>query len=283
MVTVLENLVSELKRSVSRPNKSFLNIPVIDLPKPSNLVKYYKVEGIKEEYFDKLNGTIVTGLPKGSEPSRRVINRAGKTEHNFDGTVKRERVTVPRELLPVISGESLSLPYSYKYRDNQYIDFLIEKSGKKKYIYAVNKRNLYELNMVSLVLSRNRIVKSYSQVQIQTWEYGKLYLSLVPYVTRETHRSRTLSVGLPGSFTKAIPDLYRFWIRNGIAPNPEDFGAEYQDLLYRIMEGDVDAPEVYSELSVAETSGKDLITEEFGGEGDELFASAEDPASGYVL
>ena len=148
MVTVLENLVSELKRSVSRPNKSFLNIPVIDLPKPSNLVKYYKVEGIKEEYFDKLNGTIVTGLPKGSEPSRRVINRAGKTEHNFDGTVKRERVTVPRELLPVISGESLSLPYSYKYRDNQYIDFLIEKSGKKKYIYAVNKRNLYELNMV---------------------------------------------------------------------------------------------------------------------------------------
>lgn len=275
MVTISDNLVKEFKRNIRMGQRGFNPNP--PLPKGvGDVMDYsgvYLVKGVpeNEEYFSKLNNTVVYGVKDNQKPSKRVIMSTGEVKRDSNGSIVREPVTVSKGVIPIISPISLGLPYSKKGVEGEfgYVDFFEtpQRGGKidRQFMYLVGDKYLYPFNQIALVYSNKRLAKTYITIRVVTWKHGVVYLSLIPYENNTYKKAKVLAKGFINSFTNVIPNILQHWISTGFVVNPSFFAQsdEGDEFIIKSLEGVLEAPDsMVSDVSVAEKRGKEVVDEE---------------------
>lgn len=269
MVTVQDNLVRELKAAVSHNNRGFLNLPGLASNTDTTYYPVYVVKGITEPDYEKLNGTVVYGLPKGIDPSARVIRKTGKLAKGPNGEILREKVTVPSGSTAVRTPINLELSWD-KWKNPPegygYVDFFNNVKAEPQYLYILPDAVLFEINQCSLVISNKKLARVYTDLRIQTWEHGVVYFSIVPLTNRSFTRAKILANGVMSSFSAFLPKLLKTWVVRGVMPNPDYFNMDNRPLVMSLGEGVLEPPPMVSEESKAVKGKSQLIADEISEE-----------------
>ena len=204
--------------------KDIYNIP---LPKECDKwevsgTELYAIKGIEDDYYGKLNKTIVKKLPKGFSAKRRVIDKVNRNyKKDNNGSYIYEDYKVPSGSIVVLSEVSIELPYSRYMSDKDgfgYIDF-VKRDGKVLYMYAIPKSKLYKINQTALAISVKNM-KNFSGMGIVSWSSGTLFIHIIPYNPNSNYvGSKILKTGYTLNYTKDVDTLVKYWENRGVIPN----------------------------------------------------------------
>ena len=269
-VTKNESLVKEFKKYTKQNYRGYCTKPPLpNMPKIEGFKGVYVVQGVENEYYSKLNGTVVTGLKTGQEPSRRVIKRTGEVE-KYGDQIKREPVSVPRHMHAVTTPLPLGLPWGYNEDEEefQYVDFFeTENNGvcERTYMYLIDNKYLYEFNQIALVYSNKRLNRTYKTIKVKTWNHGVVFLSLIPFENNTYRKAQILSIGTLESFKGIIPKIMKKWVDTAFICPPQVFkdSEEGEAIVFQEEEGNLEVPsEGLKTVSLAEERGKGLASED---------------------
>lgn len=209
------------------------HLSLFELPlKKGNLprVDFYRVLGIEDQYFSRLNNANVM-IMRGTELERRLLNTRGEFRVDKTGKLLKEVVPVPRGSIAVLSKVRLGLPFKYKLDGYDYVDYIDSTNDRgevisRKYIYILPKDKLYKTNLNALAIS-NRTMKAFSSIKIATWGVGFLYLNVIPYKpNRQYQNTVVLSVKNSLDFSKEISTVMGDLVRLGLISNPSEYVLE---------------------------------------------------------
>lgn len=189
---------------------------------------FYSVQGIKEDYYSKLNDTNVYLLPRGQKLERRLLTSEGQFRVRKDGSYFTVSVSVPKNSLAVVSNRPIGLPFSYKADGFDYVDYM-EIGGSsgdhkvKRYIYIIPKQYLYKVHFNALALSSKKM-KSYQGIAIKSWNLGVLNLCIIPYKPNRTYANTVILLAKVGTdFSKEISSLVGDLVRLGVISEPYEY------------------------------------------------------------
>lgn len=139
-----------------------------------------KVVGIKDEYYKRLNDTIVYPI------------KLKRIKHNVyfnSGEVKGQKVTqVDTNNVGVSSKTSLQLPFQYKPLKTkeklEYIDYTIYQDGQKTYIYSIPKEYLIPYSCTIIVVSKRKVANHLGGYQTVLRNGHTLYWYILPLQDR---------------------------------------------------------------------------------------------------
>lgn len=226
MKTLESIFVSEFKREVANIGyKDIYKIPIPDECKNWNVsgTELYAVNGIRAEFYDKLNKTIVKKLPNGCSAKRRVIDKATRSYlKNENGEYQYEDYSVPSNSIVVTSEIKIELPYKMYKKPSKdgygYIDF-VQKGDKVEYLYVLPKSVLYRVNQTALALSVKNM-KNYTGSGYMTWNNGMIFLHIIPYKPNSKYDgTRILKTGYTLNYDNEFKMLLDYWQNTGIIPN----------------------------------------------------------------
>lgn len=182
----------------------------------------YQVKGITDEYYQKLNMTIVRQVPKSQEVKRRVIDKATRSYKKDDsGAYVYQDYTIPTGSIAVLSPQDISLPFSRYKKDVDgfgYVDF-IEKDGKLLFIYVIPREFLYKVNQIAIAISVKNM-KNYQGVGFLTWDSGVIYIHAIPYSPNSKYTgTRILKTTRCLNCSKEFHTISDYWQSIGLIPN----------------------------------------------------------------
>jgi hypothetical protein len=225
IVDSLESVfIREFKNSIVNIGaKDIYSVPLPDSCKGWNISgsELYAIKGIEDEYFGKLNISLVKRIPKGTEAKRRVIDKAKRTfKRDSDGNFIYEDAKIPNGCIVIESDRSIGLPYGYKCKEGcDYIDFIKDKEGTILYLYAIPKKFLYKVNQTALALSVKNM-KNYSGMGYVTWNMGKIFLHIIPYNPNSQYvGTKILKTGTKTKYDAEINEIVGYWQKVGLIPN----------------------------------------------------------------
>lgn len=210
------------------------NIPGLPVPKFDKAVAgelkghMFLIRGIKEEYFDKLNGEEVQQVAKGNL-TKRIAGSDGKFLLDKKGQPRTQDVTVPSGSIVILSSRSIGLKNwvmvkgeKKKHKPTEgfaYVDFVETKSGRK-YMYIIPKNYVYRLNMCALVLTPNtrRVFYKGSRLALQNGSY--IFMYVVPYTYRNSQEARVIGIKSSPNFDEEVRMLLEGWVHRGVLFNP---------------------------------------------------------------
>lgn len=182
------------------------------------------VKGIKEPFFDRLNGREVQLMPKGTLYKRKVLSD-GSFRLDDKGKEVKDVVSIKRGCVAILSDVSIGLKRTIE-KDGKsvshtpsegymYVDYVETKNGRK-YIYIVPKDFVYKLNMCALVLSLTSLRNFYkgAKVALKDGTYVNVYV--VPYKYRENSGTRVLGVKSSNNFNTEFTNLLKLWLSKGL-------------------------------------------------------------------
>jgi hypothetical protein len=184
----------------------------------------YLVKGISSDevpYCD-LNDTVVRRLPQGTVAKRRVIDKASRGfKLDADGKYVYEKYSVPTGSVVVISSDNIGVLYKgYKTATKTgygYVDFIDTPDGRE-YMYVLPKSVLYGINQTALALSVKNM-KNYSGYGYITFDYGTIYLHVIPYSPRAQYvGSKILATKCTLDFRYEVESILKFWQSNCVIP-----------------------------------------------------------------
>lgn len=256
-MATLESVFRKEFREVTAALRSVHSI--YDLPNPLKgklpIIKerVYRINGIEDPTFSFLNGKIVFGMA-GIKPERRVIDpRNGKVKLNAAGEEIKETPVTPRSSIWIRSMEKVNIPRGKLGDGFNYADMWSNAPQNAKYIYAIPKANLYEMQMCALAAS-SRKLRAYHGFQFDTWTFGKLNVAVIPYNPTSTYQNTIILGVKPSVDFKAEMGAYvNGLIKEGVIPDIPYFGLESgQNLVETPIEAAYDEFEGESDLSLEE-------------------------------
>lgn len=182
------------------------------------------VKGIKEPFFDRLNGKEVQLMPKGTLYKRKVLSD-GTFRLDAEGKEIKEAVPLKRGSVAILSDVSIGLKRKIE-KDGKvvshtpsegygYVDYVETKNGRK-YIYIVPKDFVYRLNMCALVLSLSSLRNFYKGAKIALKDGTYVNVYVVPYKYRENSGVRVLGVKSSNDFDTEFANLLKLWQSKGL-------------------------------------------------------------------
>ena len=224
MRTLEDVFVREFRTSVSAGYKDIYNIPLPEVSKSWEVsgTEVYAIKGIEDEYYGKLNKSMVKKLPKGFEAKRRVIDKVNRTyKKDEKGNYIYSDYKVPSGSLVITSEINIELPYSRYIKDMEgygYIDF-INKDGKVLYMYAIPKEVLYKVNQTALAISVKNM-KNYNGMGLVSWNNGTIYIHVIPYSPNSQYiGSKILKTGFSLNYKSEVDALVEFWQAQNLIPD----------------------------------------------------------------
>lgn len=219
-------------RETMRYRKANTVMTLSDIPIPEGLQsnlpkrKIAIARGITDEKYKVLNFD-KTDKTKLSLVGRKKIEQTiytsdGKPRVDSDGNIKTKDYTVPRDSLAVISELPISSLYKSK-EGFEFIDRVEMSSGRRKFMYLVPKRYLYEINMCALVVRLDKLRNSYTAIQVTLTNGHKVYIHVVPFKPTKALNSgsKYIKVKPSANFDKEIAELLRYWQEVGVMFNRE--------------------------------------------------------------
>lgn len=228
MGSLEEVFIREFKQSI-RMSKKDKNIYSLPLPEGSEAWEVsgsvvYAVKGITSDtggLYTKLNKSFGKRIPKNVVPSKRKVDLVTRNfMKDSSGKFIYEDVKIPTNSIVIVSKENLELPFNYKapFEGFGYIDF-IGFGADKEYLYYIPKSCVYETNQTALALSVKNM-KNFSGKGYLTWDYGTVYLHIVPYKPNTNYvGTKILKTGLNLNYSKEIKSIIDYWIAEGVIPN----------------------------------------------------------------
>lgn len=193
--------------------------------------KPYKVKGIAEDsIFSVLNNTEVRGLG-GYKPQIYVYDVGRVPKKDPEGNKVTKPTSPPKDSLFIRSKDKITIPARFKQGTNgfDYANYWKDAPDGYHYIWAIPKENIYPMNEVALSVS-TRTMKAYKSYQFSTWQYGEIYISVIPYNANAKYEAtRILSVGTDLDFDEKITYLVNSLIYIGIIPNVADYYVDMQE------------------------------------------------------
>lgn len=196
------------------------------LPKPECV---YKVRGVVEPYFSKLNGKVVEKYTE--EVRKRQLTSTGEFRKE-KGKYVYDEVVVPINSMCIVSSVTIQLrnviqevgrpPVAYNPSEGfRYVDYIEDTNGGRRYIYIIPKDYLVPLDLCALVLTPNTHRDQYKglRVALANGHYVNLYV--IPYKHQGERGYRVLDVKPTTNFDVEIKALLEFWVRIGVMFNPE--------------------------------------------------------------
>lgn len=223
MYSLEQVFIKEFKQAVNLSGyKDIFKIPLPAETKTWEIsgTALFGVQDIEDEYYSKLNKSLVSKFPSDKRLARRVIDKATRSfKRDEEGNFCFSDVTVPGGSMAVISGKKLGLPFNYKCEGFDYVDFIEKAEGTIEYIYIIPKKFLYQVNQTALVLSVKNM-KNFSGMGYTTWNNGRIFLHVIPYKPSSTYiGSKVLKTGYGLDYSKEISLIVNFWILTGLIPN----------------------------------------------------------------
>lgn len=223
----LEDVFVKEFREATSMTAGYKDIYSIPLPKVSESwevsgTELYAVKGIEEEYYEKLNLSLVKKLPRDKVAKRRKIDKVTRSFKKDDkGEYIYEDYKVPEGSIVVLSDKQIDLPYSMYLKNTSgygYIDF-VGSGDKIQYMYVLPKSVLYRVNQTALVLSV-KSMKSYAGKGYQTWNNGVIFLHVIPYSPNAKYvGSKVLKTGTTINYLKEIDAIVSYWESNLLIPS----------------------------------------------------------------
>ena len=229
MSTLEDVFVQEFRQAVS--NVGFKNIYKIPVPGCCNNwsvsgTELFLVKGISdaEQYFNRLNSTVVKKLPANYVAKRRVVDKTTRGyKVDKEGKFIYEDYQVPQGSIVVLSPVQIGLPYkgytSATKSGFGYIDFVEKNAGDVEYMYVIPNTCLYQINQLALAMSVTNMKNYYGRGYV-TWQHGTIFLHIIPYKPNAKYvGSRILATKYTLDFKEEIKALLDFWQYAGIIPN----------------------------------------------------------------
>jgi hypothetical protein len=178
------------------------------------------LRGIKEPFFDRLNGEEVQLVGRTTLQKRQVLSD-GTFRLNKDGKNEYTQVPVTHGCVAILSKTSIGLKRTVDGKEHKvsegfrYVDYVDTTSGRK-YIYVVPKTYAFRLNMCALVITPNkrRVYFKGCKLALQNGNY--VYLYVIPFKYRETQDIRILGVKSDYSFDKEVSQIIQYWMSLGV-------------------------------------------------------------------
>lgn len=243
----------------------------------------YRVQGIKEEYYNRLNDTDVKKLPAGYVAKRRKIDKVTRSfKRDSEGNFVYENVPIAANFMAVTSEENISLPFKYKPKEKgfDYIDY-VTKNGKREFIYSLCKANLYKVNQTALALSVKNM-KNFKGMGYRTWRMGIVFLHVIPYNPRSSYiGSKILETGVGiDVFDAHVREIVDYWQQVNYIPNIELSRIGYDNFVLReTMVGYDDYIEV-QDMSVNEKEIYGAESDDYSDSGQEVPFEDNDSSGG---
>lgn len=184
------------------------------------------INGINEEYYNKLNGTEAL-LWQRPNLKRRTYDSEGKFIVKNDNYVLQD-VTLPHDCSAIVSDYPIGVKTLFKPKESfDFVDFVVSNErGRRvnKFIYIVPKKYCYKINQTALVASYNKLTRAfYSGCSIALADGNTVFLYVIPYKPSNDNKAyRILATGTnPDDLTELCAKLYKSWIDNNLAFNPE--------------------------------------------------------------
>lgn len=221
-------------RGGMNPYLDIENIPVPKLPTYKGLKygKPYKVKGITEEYFNKLNDTEVFLMGKTTLKKRKALSN-GEFVVYTNGDYSYEEVSVSEGFIAVHSNKPIGLKneivekgVSKKYKPSagyKYVDYF-EENGERRYIYIIPKSTVYPMNLLSLIVTFNKHSKYYKGTKVAMQRGKYIYVYVIPYEEREDSVYKIVCVKPSIDFTEEYNQLLNYWAMLGEIFDPSITG-----------------------------------------------------------
>lgn len=221
----------EFKRMMAARKSVAKSINILDLPVPpqfSDMQVPKRVivsfRGIKEPFFDKLEGTMAELVGR-TQLSKRKYLADGSFQKDTNGKFITTPVTVPQTSVAILSTVSIGLRREvngkvHKVSDGfKYVDYVETKVGRK-YIYIVPRDFTYRLNLCALILTpnRRRMFLKGARIALQNGDFTYLYV--VPFRFREQGDARVLGVKNSYNFDQEVDALVKHWTEQGVMFHP---------------------------------------------------------------
>lgn len=211
------------------------NYRLVDLPLPElegmtigePKGKMALVKGIKEPFFDRLNGQEVQLVGRTQLQKRQVLSD-GSFRTDKDGNFVTTQVPVPHDNVAILSSVSIGLKRfievdgvkrEHKVTEGyRYVDYVEGKQGRR-YIYIVPKQFVYRLSLCALILTPNkrRVFFKGCKLALQNGNY--VYLYVVPYTYRDNIDIRVLGVKSSYNFDTEVTQIIQYWMHIGVIFN----------------------------------------------------------------
>lgn len=224
------------------------------------------INGIKEQYYEGLNGKISYLWVK-PNLKRRQFDRFGKFKQTENGKYIYDAVALPQHCAAIISDISIKVPLAFKADGYDYVDF-IKIGNRTFYIYILPRSVCYKLNEVAMVLSVNRLRSFYSAIELKLQCGHTIYLSVVPYTPSRAEASgyRVLSLGLKCDFREEWQRLYADWVEKNILYPREltelsDYSTGVSNVAYRELDATLTEYKKYDPSKSLDITGNDDIDE----------------------
>ena len=242
---------------------------VEQLPVPSDLYTnniflkkhWCHIEGIKTEYYKKLNGADVVLAGK-VKLQKKKFDYKSQYIKNSDGSYVYEDVSCPKNCVAILSDRQINVPYSFQDKDFIYVDMLLESEigqSKYKYVYIIPKSYCYRVNQTALVVTAVKLKKQfYFGMQLALQNGRCAYLYVIPYnPSNYTARFKVLCSKLDSDYTKEINKVCNYWLANNIIYNPNWCGLSAPIKgRYNLAVQQQDAPlDVYVKYNIEKTLG----------------------------
>lgn len=184
-------------------------------------VKKVIINGVRDEYYSKLNGIECVHWTK-PNLRRRRFGSDGKYIYGADGKVITDSVTLPQSCAAVATNVRIAVPLKYKPKEAfDYVDFASrlnpDGSKERRYVYIVPKNYCYAVNQLALVLSLNKL-RSFYYGQEMVFQSGHtVYLYVIPFRPSSIeHSYRVLKTKTRNDFSAEIDELMKLWMQANI-------------------------------------------------------------------
>lgn len=206
------------------------------------------VKGIKEPFFERLNGHEVELTGRMSLQKREVVSD-GTFRKDGNGNFVTVHVPVPHNCVAIISHVPIGLKRKVEGREHKvsegykYVDYITTAEGRK-YVYIVPKDFVYRLTMCALIITANKRRNYYKGAKIARQTGSYFYLYVVPYTYRENMDARILGVKSGFSFDNEVSQILSYWVQQGVMFHPtltaiSDTQSKVQNLGIMNLEGTI--------------------------------------------
>lgn len=187
------------------------------------------VKGIKEPFFERLNGEEVQLVGRTTLKKRQVLSDGSFRKDSKENFVYTQ-IPVKHDCVAILSRRSVGLKRfvevngmkkEHKVSEGfRYVDYIETENGRK-YIYIVPKTFVYRLSLCALVLTPNKHRVYYKGCKLALQNGNYIYLHVIPFKFRENLSYRVLGVKAGFDFDTEVNQILRFWTEIGVIFDPK--------------------------------------------------------------
>lgn len=184
---------------------------------------------ITERFYEALNGTQAELVGKTTLLKRQFLSD-GSFRKDANGNYVYSQIPVKHECVAILSPVNIGLKrfeFDKKGRKKdikidelyRYVDFVEGKDKKRRYIYIIPKKHVYNLNMTALIITPNKHRNFYkgSKIALQNGNY--IYLYIIPYKYSNNLSYRVLGVKPSVNFDNEVKQILTSWMGMGVMFN----------------------------------------------------------------